>query len=79
MSRVMALVMGCFPFDCCEAWDTELRVWSDFEPLIGNILMTVAALSVVLCAHELQRLFDMSKPFKGPDFHQHGDVMFEIS
>ncbi len=40
--------------------------------------MTVAALSVVFRAHELQRAFDVSKPFKGPHLHLHGDVMFEI-
>lgn len=40
--------------------------------------MTVAALSVVCRPHELQGAFDVSKPFKGPHLHLHGDVVFEI-
>lgn len=40
--------------------------------------MTVAALSVVFRAHELQRALDVSKAFKGSRLHLHGDVMLEI-
>lgn len=75
---VMALVMGRFLFDGCEARHAEERVGLDLEPLVGNVQMTVAALSVVFRPHELQRAFDMSKPFKGPHLHLHGDVVFEI-
>jgi hypothetical protein len=51
----------------------------DLEPFIWNVFMTVAALSVVFRPHELQRAFDVSKPFKGSYLHLHGDVMLEIS
>jgi hypothetical protein len=50
----------------------------DLEPFIWNVFMTVAALSVVFRPHELQRVFDVSKPFIGSYLHLHGDVMLEI-
>jgi len=74
----MVLVMGCLLFDRCEAGHTELGVGLDLEPLIGNVSTTVAALSVVFRAHELQRVLDVSKPLKGPHLPLHGDVVFEI-
>lgn len=74
----MALIMGSLLFDRCQAGHTELGVGLDFKPLVGNIAMTVAALSVVFRAHELQRVLDVSKPFNGSYLHLHGDVMLEI-
>ena len=74
----MASVMCCFLFDQCQAGHAELGVRLDLEPFIWNVLMTVAALSVVFRVHELQRAFDMAKSFKGSDLHLYGDVLFEI-
>lgn len=79
MKRVMASVMGRFQFDGCEAGDAEERVGLDLQPLVGNVSMTVAALSVVFRPHELQRTVDMSKPVEGSHLHLHGDILFEIS
>lgn len=78
MNCVMALVMDCLLFDRRQAGHTELSVRLDLEPFIWNVQMTVAALSVVFRPHELQRVFDVPKPFKGPHLHLHGDVVFEI-
>ncbi len=74
----MASVMGRFLFNGRETWDAVERVWLDLQPLVGNVSMTVAALSVVCRPHELQRAFDVAKPFKGSDLHLHGDVLFEV-
>jgi len=70
--------MGCLLFDRCQAGHTVFGVGLDLKPLVGNVSMTVAALSVVFRAHELQRVFDVSKPFKGSYLHLHGYVMLEI-
>lgn len=78
MICAMALVMSCLLFDRCQAGHTELGVRLDLESLVGNILMTMAALSVISRAHELQRVLDVSKPFKGSYLHLHGDVMLKI-
>ena len=78
MNCVMALIMGRFLFDRRQAGHAELGVRLDLEPFIWNVFMTVAALSVVFRPQELQRAFDVSKPFKGSYLHLHGDVMLEI-
>ncbi len=78
MNCVMALIMGSLLFNHRQAGHTELGAGLDLKPLIGNVATAVAALSVVFRAHELQRVFDVSKPFKGPHLHLHGDVVFEI-
>jgi len=69
--------MRCLLFDRCQTGHTELGVGLDLKPLIGNVSMAVAALSVVFCAHELQRVLDASKPFKGSCLHLYSDVMLK--
>ena len=69
--------MSSLLFDGCEAGDAEERVGLDLQPLVGNVSMTVAALSVVFRPHELERAIDVPKPLEGSHLHLHGDIMIE--